>query len=182
MLVAWPARYANPWYSRSGTGWCRAVEPVNDRALNDREKSHRSIHPRLPHHSPHPAATHAFRPRINARPIRRQAPTGSPLARPFDLVARRDSHGYDILGGLNQGNVQQRSQPAARLDLGPGSVRVIRPGLFFRLGFLTQAPGETVRAGREQAHSCSPSTWASPSGSMFTRRVIGWQQTGQSST
>jgi len=28
---------------------------------------------------------------------------------------------------------------------------------------------------QEQAHSCSPSTWASPSGSMSTCRLIGWQ-------
>ena len=38
-----------------------------------------SIHPRLPHHPPHPTATHSFRPRIHTRPVRRQAPTGSPL-------------------------------------------------------------------------------------------------------
>jgi hypothetical protein len=31
------------------------------------------------HHPPHPAATAYFRPRIHPRPIRRQAPTGSPL-------------------------------------------------------------------------------------------------------
>ena len=31
-------------------------------------------------------------------------------------------------------------------------------------------------------HSCSPSTWAAPSGSISTCNVIGWQQTGQSST
>ena len=39
-----------------------------------------SIHPRLPHHPPHSRATRPFRPRIHARPIRRETPTGSPLA------------------------------------------------------------------------------------------------------
>ena len=38
------------------------------------------VHPRLPHHSPHPAATYALRPRIHARPVRRQAPARGPLA------------------------------------------------------------------------------------------------------
>jgi hypothetical protein len=59
----------------------------------------RSIHSRLPQHSPHPTATASLRPRIHARPIRRQAPTGGPLAQPFDHVARSDSHGYDVLRG-----------------------------------------------------------------------------------
>jgi len=57
------------------------------------------VHPRLPHHSPHPAATYALRPRIHARPVRRQAPAGGPLPQAPDLVA--SSHGYrnDIKGG-----------------------------------------------------------------------------------
>jgi hypothetical protein len=51
-----------------------------------------SIHPRLPYDSPNPAATHAFRPRIHARSIRRQTSSRSPLPQALDLVARSDSH------------------------------------------------------------------------------------------
>ena len=54
---------------------------------------------------PHPTATATLRTRIHTRPIRRQTPTGGPLAESLDLVARSDSHGHDVLGGLNQGNV-----------------------------------------------------------------------------
>jgi len=79
-----------------------------------------------PHHFPHPTAT-CFRPRVNPRPIRRQAPTGGPLAESLDLVPRSDSHGYYVLGGLNERHVQERRQPAARLDLSPGPVGVIWP-------------------------------------------------------
>jgi len=68
--------------------------------------------------------------RIDPRPIRRQAPTGGPLAKALDLVARSDSHGYDILRSLNQRHVQERRQPAARLDLGSGPVGVVWAGLF----------------------------------------------------
>ena len=89
----------------------------------------RSIHLRFPHHPPHPSATAAFRPRIHPRPIRRQTPTRSPLTQPFDLVARSDSHRYDVLRGLNERHVQERRQPAARLDLGAGPVGVVRLGL-----------------------------------------------------
>jgi hypothetical protein len=67
--------------------------------------------------------------RIYARPIRRQATPRGPLAQPFDLVARGHSHGHDVLRGLNERHVQKTRQPAARLDLGPGPVGVVRPGL-----------------------------------------------------
>ncbi len=47
----------------------------------------------------------------------------------LDLVPSSDSHGHDVLGGLNERHVQERRQPAARLDLSPGPVGLIRPGL-----------------------------------------------------
>jgi hypothetical protein len=61
-----------------------------------------SIHPRLPHHSLHPTATHPFRPRVDACPIRREAPARGPLAKSLDLVARSHSHGHHVLIGLDQ--------------------------------------------------------------------------------
>jgi hypothetical protein len=91
-----------------------------------------SVFPRAasirPHHSP-PPSSNCFRSRIHPSLIRRQAPTRGPLEQPLDLVARSASHGDDVLRDLNEGYVQQRSQPAARLDLGAGPVGVIRPGL-----------------------------------------------------
>ena len=48
---------------------------------------------------------------------------------PSISVARSDSHGDDVMRGLNEENVQERREPTARLDLGPGPVGVIRPGL-----------------------------------------------------
>ena len=50
------------------------------------------VHPRLPHDPPNTTATATLRPRIHPRPIRRQAPTGSPLAQTLDLVAC--AHGW----------------------------------------------------------------------------------------
>jgi hypothetical protein len=58
-----------------------------------------------------------------------QAPAGCPLPQALDLVARRDSHRDHDLRGLNERDIQERRQPAATLDLGPGPVGVIRPGL-----------------------------------------------------
>jgi hypothetical protein len=54
-------------------------------------KTSRSIHPRLRHDSPHPAATHPFRPRIHTCPICRHTSTRSPLPQALDLVPRRAS-------------------------------------------------------------------------------------------
>jgi hypothetical protein len=67
-------------------------EQVFCRARSSRSFSGLSIHPRLPHDSPHPTATHPFRPRIHTRPVRRQAPTRGPLPQALDLVALSDSH------------------------------------------------------------------------------------------
>ena len=58
------------------------------------------VHPRLPNHPPPPTAAD-LRPRVDARPIRRKAPTESPLAERLDLVARSDGHGHDGLRGLD---------------------------------------------------------------------------------
>ena len=85
----------------------------------------RSIHSRLPHH-PSPSPSTNLRPRVDARPIRRQAPTGGPLPQALDLVARSDSHRDDVLGGLNERHIEQGREPTARLDLGTG--RCSRPG------------------------------------------------------
>jgi hypothetical protein len=87
-----------------------------------------SVHPRLPHHPPRPDPS-LLRPRIHPRPVRRQAPTRGPLPESLDLVARSDGHRDDVLRGLNERHVQERRQPAARLDLGTGPVGVVRPGL-----------------------------------------------------
>ena len=40
---------------------------------------------------------------VHARPIRRQAPTRSPLPQALDRVDRSDSHGDDVLGGVMVG-------------------------------------------------------------------------------
>ena len=77
-----------------------------------------------PHHPPHPPTTTHFRPRIHARPIRPQTPTGSPLAQSFDLVARSGSHGHDILCSLNERHIQEGCKPAARFDFSPGRLGV----------------------------------------------------------
>jgi hypothetical protein len=87
-----------------------------------------SVHPRIPHRPSHSASTN-FRPRIHPSPIRRHAPTGSPLPQALDFVARRDSHGYDVLGGLSKRYVEERREPAARLDLSIGPVGVVGAGL-----------------------------------------------------
>jgi len=81
--------------------------------------------PRLPHDSPHAPSTD-FRPRVHARPIRRQAPTGSPLPQALDFVARSDGYRRDVLGGLNERHIEQAGQPTAVLDLGAGPVGVVR--------------------------------------------------------
>ncbi|MEI7780884.1 MAG: hypothetical protein WCJ18_03030, partial [Planctomycetota bacterium] len=47
----------------------------------------------------------------------------SPMAKSLDLVTRRDSHGHDVLRGLNERNIEQRRQPAARLALSPAQLR-----------------------------------------------------------
>ena len=57
------------------------------------------------HHSPHPTPTATFRPRIHARPIRRQAPTGGPLTEALDLVPRSDSHGDDETAAIEVGRL-----------------------------------------------------------------------------
>ena len=88
-----------------------------------------SVHPRLPHHHPPPPTTHPFRPRIKARPVRREAPTGSPLPQALDLVPRSHGHGHDVLRGLDERHVEQRREPTARLDLGTGPLGVVGPGL-----------------------------------------------------
>ena len=54
-----------------------------------------------------PAPATNLRPRIHPRPIRRQAPTGGPLAQALDLVARGQSHRHDVLRGLNERHVQE---------------------------------------------------------------------------
>jgi hypothetical protein len=71
-----------------------------------------SIHPRLPHDTPHPPSAH-LQPRIHPCPIRREAPTRGPLAQGLDLVASSDSNGDDVLGG------QRRAEPIGR-EAGPG--------------------------------------------------------------
>jgi len=87
------------------------------------------MHPRLAHHPPRSWSSRCLLVTgIHSRPIRRQAPTGSPLPQALDLVASSDSHGHDVLRGLNERDIEQRSEPAARLDLGADPVGVIRPG------------------------------------------------------
>jgi len=44
----------------------------------------------------------------------------------LNLVARCDSHGHDVLGGLDQRHFEQGLEPAARLDLGTGPLGVVR--------------------------------------------------------
>ena len=78
---------------------------------------------------PPPPTAPYFRPRIHACPIRRQAPAGRPLPERLNLVPRSDSHGHDVLGGLNERHVEQGREPTARLDLSPGPLGVIGPGL-----------------------------------------------------
>ncbi len=51
------------------------------------------------------------------------------MSQSFDLVARGHSHGNYVLCGPNERHIQERRQPAARLDLGPGPVGVVRAGL-----------------------------------------------------
>ena len=107
------------------------------------------VHPGLPQHSPHPTATHPFRPRIHARSVRREAPTGSPLAKSLDLVASGHGDWHDVLGCLNERYVEQGREPTARLDLGAGPLGVVGPRL----------PGiETVvpMAGRPVAFTAAP--------------------------
>lgn len=43
----------------------------------------------------------------------------------LDLVALSHSHRHDVLGSVDQWHVQERRQPAARLDLSPGPVGVV---------------------------------------------------------
>ncbi len=67
---------------------------------------------------------------------------------PTILSPAEDSHGDDVLGGLNERDVQERRQPTARLDLGPGPVGVVWPravpGRHGTLGLLwCVAPGPT---------------------------------------
>ena len=66
-----------------------------------------SIHPRLPHDSPHPTASPLLLPRIHSRMIRLQTPTEGPLAKSLDLVARSHSHWHDVLRGLNERDIEQ---------------------------------------------------------------------------
>ncbi len=88
-----------------GAGHRKVPGPLSFNA----RKTRRSIHPRLPHDCPHPTDTHPFRPRIHTRLIRRQTSFGSPLPQALDLVAPRcDSHGYDVLRGLNERGIWQR--------------------------------------------------------------------------
>ena len=88
-----------------------------------------SVHPRLPKHSPRPTDRRRDLARVHASPVRRQAPTRSPLPQALDLVPRSDGHGYDVLGCLDQRHVEQGRESAARLDLGTGPLGVVGPGL-----------------------------------------------------
>ena len=90
----------------------------------------RSIHPRLPDDPPSPRPG-LLRPRVDARPVRRQAPARGPLAKSLDLVARSDGHRDDVLGGLNERDIGRSGGHGGAEPLGGGAF-LLRDGL---LGF-----------------------------------------------
>ena len=59
----------------------------------------------------------------------RQAAAAGPGPQPLHLLGGGDGHRHDVVRRLRQRHVQQRRQPAARLDLGPGPGGVVGPGL-----------------------------------------------------
>ena len=60
-----------------------------------------------------------------------QTASTRPSAQLLDLLGRGDGDGHDVMSGLDQRDVQQCRQPAARTDLGARPRRVVRPGATF---------------------------------------------------
>ena len=73
------------------------------------------------HHSPDPTATTTFQPRTYPRPVRRQAPTESPLSKSLDLVARSGGYVYDVLRGLNERDIERSGGHRGAESLGVGA-------------------------------------------------------------
>ena len=65
-------------------------------------------------------------PGVDPRPLGGQAPPAGPLPQPLHRLAGRHRHRHDVRRGLDQRDVQQGRQPAARPDLGAGPVAVLR--------------------------------------------------------
>jgi hypothetical protein len=63
----------------------------------------------------------------DARLVRAQAPAASPVPQPLDRLGRRDRDRHDVLGRLEERQVQERGQPAAGPDLGARPALVGRP-------------------------------------------------------
>ena len=57
--------------------------------------------------------------------VGRQAAAGGPVPKPLDRLAGRHRHRDDVPGGVDQRDVEQGRQPAARLDLGTRPVAVL---------------------------------------------------------
>src|SRR5262249_21740072 len=70
-----------------------------------------------------------------------QAAAAGPRTQPLDLLGGCDRDGHDVVGGLDQRDVEQGGQPAARLDLGPGPGGVVGPVLRVRDGELPSVHG-----------------------------------------
>ena len=107
-----------------------------------------SIHPRLPNHAPDPPTNPLPLTGIHPRPIRRQAPTGSPLPECLDLDARSDSKGDDPAAAI-----------VVRSPVG-GRAFLLRDGL---LGFTLAATRRSVLAGVGGCGGCG-GHWVSVDG------------------
>src|ERR1700722_2666248 len=67
--------------------------------------------------------------RVDARIGSAETATAGPGAELLHRLRRRDRDRHDMLGGLMQGDIQQRRKPAARANLRAGPRSVVRTGL-----------------------------------------------------